>query len=446
MQLVHDRNRMTLALLLAVLTGCQGFDLGLGGNRQSPDRNRVPRPANLPPASVREAPLRPAPLPQSDPVRAVWVARFHYHTPDEISDIMRSAAEMGFNTVLWQVRGNGTVAYPSRLEPWSRKYQHQHPGFDPLEIAVNEARRHGLRIEAWFNVMPGWRGPNPPDTPNQLWHTRPDWFLRDADGVRAPLGNFYAILNPCLPEVRDHITQVAAEIMQNYDVDGLHLDYVRYAWDTTPDARARFPRDPDTLRLFFMETGRFPDDDPDAWDSWRANQLTRLVGNLRDVVRLNRPGATLTASVWSTPQVGYRDYLQNSIAWLRSGLLDALYPMAYTDQAPQFAQYIGAYHELAQGGRVIPGLGVYKHEQFEQTAAQLESCQRWGGDFAVFSYASLAPVGGDVSQSGEKRLRENQLRAVRREALLHITRPAATGVARAAHGDVRHGVPPLVAD
>lgn len=346
----------------------------------------------------------PRPLPLPTPVKAVWVARFHYHFPDDIRAIMRSCAQAGFNTVLWQVRGEGTVAYRSRIEPWSAEYGHRDPGFDPLAIAVAEAHKHGLRIEAWINAMPGWKGPKTPPIADQLWHTRPEWFLRDAAGQRQPLGNFYAILNPCLPEVRAYIADIVAELTRNYDLDGVHLDYIRYAWDTTPNARQLYPRDPATLRLYRQETGKHPDDDPQAWDHWRANQLTLLVGQIRDRLQLCRPGATLTAAVWSTPQVGYRSYFQNAVAWLRTGIVDAVMPMAYTDRLDQFEGYIGAYKTLVGRERVVPGLGVYKHETPEQMGRQLDRCRAWGGDFALFSYESLHASAGDRGGDGRARI------------------------------------------
>jgi len=360
---------------------------------------------------------RPAPRPMTEEISAVWVARFHYHSPDDIRTIMKNAAALGFNTVLWQVRGEGTVAYDSRLEPWSAQYKFKNPGFDPLAVAVAEAHARGLRIEAWVNVMPGWRGPKPPPIRNQLYHQHPDWFLRDASGKRQPLGDFYVILNPCLPQVRKHIVAVMREIVTGYAVDGLHMDYVRYAWDTTPAARQRYPRDRRTLSIYAHQTGKKPDDDTKAWDDWRANQLTRLVGEVRTMIDRTRPGVALTAAVWSDPNRGYRDYFQNAIGWLRGGLIDAAYPMAYTEDASRFEKYIEAYHALAPGKRVVPGLGIYKHKLAVQTASQLAQCRRWGGDFAVFSYESLFATAGDRGLKPAALARKNRPRELRREEI-----------------------------
>jgi len=380
--------------------------------------------APAPVAATRPVSRPPAPaLPPV--VRAVWVARFHYREPGDIALIMRNCASLGFNTVLFQVRGNGTVAYRSQIEPWLEEYDFLDPGYDPLAIAVQEAHRHGLRIEAWMNIMPGWRGPKPPAARNQLYHTHPEWFLHDAAGQRQPLAtkdpqtgrteSFYVILNPCLPEVRQYLAALADEVARNYEVDGVHMDYVRYAWDTTPRARELYPRDPVTLGLYREQVGLAPDENPALWDRWRADQLTLLVRDVRIAVDRARPGTALTAAVWSSPESGYRDYFQNAVGWLRVGLVDAVYPMAYTDDARRFAQFIAAYEQGAPGKRIVPGIGIYKHETPEAVAAQVDFCARRGGDLAVFSYESIHAVHADRRSGTAEKVRAT--REMRRAVL-----------------------------
>lgn len=358
------------------------------------------------PSSAREAPpSQPAAEPVAQPAkprsparalgrptRAIWVARYHYNTPADVTEIMRNCRELGADTVLWQARGEAVVSYPSRLEPWAREFGFKDPGFDPLALAVAEAHRFGMRLEAWVNVMPGWKGATPPPMPGHVFHEHPDWFLYDAQGKRQPLNENYVILNPCNPEVRRHIREVFTEIATNYEIDGLHLDYVRYAWDSAKNAKQRYPRDSATLSAYQRDTGRRPDDDAAAWDLWRANQLTRLVDDIRQMLNRVRPGASLTAAVWRNPRLAYGDYLQNSAVWLRSGLVDAIMPMAYTERINTFEQDIEMYRRAAPGGRVIPGIGLYQHRDAATTRRQLELCQRWGGDVALFSYESLFPT------------------------------------------------------
>ncbi len=371
-----------------------------------------------PPTRASTAAGRAAPRPLPRPIRGVWVARFHWRSADDIRRIMENSAAIGCNTVYFQVRGEGTVGYPSRIEPWWRESGFRDPGFDPLALAVGEAHRRGLRLEAWVNVMPGWKGPKPPPAtdPPQLYAAHPEWFLHDEQGRRQPLGDFYVILNPAYAEVRRHIVSVVEEICSRYDVDGIHLDYVRFAWDGVPNAKQRFPRDPTTLDLYRRETGRYPDDDVAAWNHWRANQITRLVGEIRTAVNRTRPRASLTAAVWRNPQLGYNDFLQNSVAWLRAGWVDAVMPMAYTDKLAQFESDIGMYRRMAPDRRVVPGVGLYTHKSTDATRGQMERTLGWGGDYALYSYESLFATSAAPARTAAAQ-REERLRAQRRELI-----------------------------
>lgn len=401
---------MSIGMFATFTGGCQR------GTR-SAEIEPAPRPRAARPAEVH----RPPAMRLATPTRAIWVARFHYRTPDDVKTIIRNCAQLGANTVLWQVRGEGTVQYRSRLEPWSREFDYRDPGFDPLDIAVREAHARGLRIEAWMNVMPGWKGPQEPPIQNQLWYEHPDWFLLDANGQRQPLGDFYVILNPALPEVRDHVADIAMELTSNYAIDGIHLDYVRYAWETTPNAAKLYPRDTRTVDMFEREMGKSPDASPSAWDNWRAFQLTRLVSRMRAIVNERRPGGTLTAAVRPDPVDAQRGYLQSSVEWLRSGYIDAAYPMAYTEKLKVFTKDIGAYRSAAPGTRIIPGVGIYRLTTAEQVRSQLQNCRAWGGDFALFSYESLHPTDKDRRAGGPDRT-EQALRNLRQRVVAEYAR------------------------
>ena len=387
---------------LALLAGCGGCSHGPGVG------------TGAPPSGVAALPPRTGRV----PVRAVWVARTHYRTPADIAAIMHNCAAVGANTVLWQVRGEGTVTYPSALEPWAAQYEYRDPGFDPLAVAVQEAGRCGLRIEAWVNVMPGWKGDKPPPIGNQLYYAHPGWFLYDAQGRRQALNDQYVSLNPCDPEVRSHIVALCRELATRYAIDGIHLDYVRYAWDKTPNALKRFPRDARTVALFRQETGRRPDDDPPAWNAWRAEQITRLVADIRAMLRATQPGCTLTAAVRSNPQAAYNDCLQDAVGWARAGLVDALMPMAYTASPGEFAQDVTAYRWACPGVRIVPGVGLYLLHDAGALRSELQQCRAWGGDMALFSCESLFP-----SATGGRQGAEQVEQQMRRQVLSEFVHP-----------------------
>src|SRR4051812_13521242 len=164
------------------------------------------------------------------PQRAMWVTRFDYKKKEDIDRIVLNCKSAGIDTILFQVRGNGTAAYRSSFEPWSAEFDGVDPGYDPLAHAIEMAHAEGLRLCAWVNVMPGWGySTEAPKDPKQLYNKHPDWFWYDQKGTRQPLNDkFYVSLNPCLPEVRDYLVQVLRDIVGRYSVDGLHLDYLRF--------------------------------------------------------------------------------------------------------------------------------------------------------------------------------------------------------------------------
>ena len=124
------------------------------------------------------------------------------------------------NAVLWQVRQGGTAYYKSSYEPWGYYAGYRYPGYDPLAYAIREAHKRGMEVHAWFNTFDA--SSTHDGAPS---HEHPEWVCRDRDGN--PMTS-HRSLSPGLPEVRAYLVKVAMEIVRKYDIDGLHLDYVRW--------------------------------------------------------------------------------------------------------------------------------------------------------------------------------------------------------------------------
>ena len=336
--------------------------------------------------------------------KAIWVTRWAYRSPDDVRQIIASCASSGFDTVLLQVRGNATVFYPSRLEPWAEEFYHRSPGFDPLAVACREARRHGIQLHAWVNAVPGWRGTDLPPA-NQLYNRHPDWFLYDQDGARQALEpDYYVALNPCLPEVREHIARVCAEIAGRYPVAGIHLDYIRFL---EPKKGHSFPRDARTLELYRRATGHrvgarktdeaMPEDELRRWNAWKADQVTELVRTIRDRVHTANRNARITAAVMRTPERALSFVHQDWPRWLQLGLVDAVFPMQYDRDDDRFAERVGACRAAVPEKPIIMGIGAYLHTDPAQTVRQIalsleQECQ----GYCLFRYASFFPTSADV--------------------------------------------------
>lgn len=367
-------------------------------------------------------------LTMKGPVRAIWVTRWDFKTPRDIAEIMENAKSAGFNTVLFQVRGNGTVMYPSRLEPWADELGGRDPGYDPLAVACKEAHRRGLQLHAWANVMPGWRGKEPPANRKQLYHARADWFWRDASGRRQPLG-WYNSLNPCYPEVRRYLSDVMAEIVGNYPVDGLHMDYVRFPneWNASYPKGANvpdYPRDPRTLALFRKATGATPQSNPRAWNQWRADCVTQLVHDIRTKVKRANPRAALTAAVSADPKRAKRAYFQDSGRWIAEGLVDAVFPMNYDADMKGFDGKLRSWKRMSAGFPVVTGIMFDKRDS-GKVIGQIDRANGVFRSFAAFAYNSMferRDGRGRITRNAQSASRDE----LRRRVIPHMRRLADT--------------------
>jgi len=326
------------------------------------------------------------------PVRAIWVTRWDYKSPRDIAIVMENCKTAGFNTVLFQVRGAGTVMYPSRLEPWADELGGGDPGFDPLAVACQEGHRRGLSVHAWVNVIPGWHGDKTPANPRQLYNARPDWFWHDAAGRRQPLG-WYSSVNPCYPEVRRYLVDVMHEIVSRYPVDGLHMDYIRFPneWSkayregaTVPD----YPRDPRTLAMFQQATGRTPEQAPGAWNAWRTDQVTQLVRDIRQMTLKTDRKVSLTAAVGADADIALRTHFQDSRRWIKEGLVDAVFPMNYESDMGGYGARLAKWAPKQSRVPVVTGI-MFDKRGGPLVVDQVNTATRTGTHFAAFAYNSL---------------------------------------------------------
>ena len=308
--------------------------------------------------------------------RAIWVARFSYKTPDDVRAIINNAADHHFNIVIFQVRGNATTFYKSELEPWAWELTSdslaslgQDPGWDPLALAVELAHERGIELHAWVNFLPGWRKTiPPPDHVDQLWNSHRDWFMQNKAGeVMWPHGwwdYWMSFLDPGVPEVKQHIHDVFLEIVENYDVDGIHYDFVRYPsevgdWAYNPVSVARFKKH------YKDYTDPSPENYPVQWNEWKRSQITEIVHDIyRDAKRL-KPGLLVSAAVVRDWGRGHNDYAQDWRTWMSKGILDATFPMLYTFTPENFPFIAQEHLNHAYDRWVLPGINTKRRTTVE---------------------------------------------------------------------------------
>ncbi len=333
-------------------------------------------------------------------VRALWVSRFEYKTAEDVKRIMEHAAAFHFNVVLWQVRGNATAFYNSSYEPWAWELTGsdpstlgQDPGWDPLQVACDEAHARGLQLHAWVNVFPAWqRTVPPPDSAAHLWNTNRDWFMKDRDGeVMWPhdwWDYWYTFIDPGVPAVKEHLQNVFLEIVETYPVDGLHYDYVRYPnevgdWAYNDSSVVRFEKH------YKDAKGISPQAFPVQWAEWKRAQITEIVQSVYRESRRNRPNLIVTAAVLHDWPRAHNDYGQDGRTWLSRGIVDGTFPMLYTYTPEDFEFVVRDAVAHSYGRWVLPGLHAGRWSVEEYEAFIRISRELGAAGTGAFSYGAL---------------------------------------------------------
>lgn len=324
--------------------------------------------------------------------RALWVTRYDYCDPSgncgpaRTQTIISKAAHANFNIVLFQVRANGDAYYRSNYEPWSERISGtlgMDPGWDPLATAITAAHQAGLELHAYINVYPTWINATPPisgTTPPHMYHTftetyGSDWLQWDANGPMQLEKGKYLWASPGHPAVANHIITMCQDIVDNYAIDGLHLDNVRYAGP-------QYSQDPVSLSRYAAVSSTM------AYTDWQRLQVTELVSRIYTEVLTG--DVKLSAAVWPYYDSGYHNYYQDSLGWLGTSAIDAIAPMLYagavlTDNMA-YEEQLNGFVSGAAGRQVWAGI-TGRYDSFQPIADRIQIA-RWNGAAgqAIFSY------------------------------------------------------------
>ncbi|MFQ5895699.1 MAG: glycoside hydrolase family 10 protein [Nitrospinota bacterium] len=344
------------------------------------------------------------------PVVGLWVqAEGENRTLDDrarLERLLDQASRAGVTDLFVQVYRGGRSWFPSSLadDAPSRR-----AGVFPLAFLLREGHRRGLRVHAWLNAF---RVANNRDAPI-LRRLGPQAVLRDNRGrslldAKGEEGGFRLgtpgiWLDPAHPGVRRYLLSLIAELLRRHpDLDGLHLDFIRYpyALPISPSSSFGLRRDfgytEVAIRRFFLETGRAAPLRPGepgghAWDTWRRAQVTSFISEVRRLTRELAPRVELTAAVIPWADRAYLAAFQDWRGWLEGGLIDAALVMNYTPDA-DLARHVSRQSAAVRGkGRVYVGLGAYLlAERPEVLWRQWREAKEAGGDGVVlFSYDQM---------------------------------------------------------
>jgi len=388
-----------VALLLIATAACSGNTPAQVVKKVPVLSEIVPEPTPTPePAIVPSGPAQ---------YRALWVDGFHqgFKTPQQVDTLIQRAHRGNLNALFVQVRKRGDAYFRRGVEPVADDLDALgKPSFDPLSYLIQKAHTANppLEVHAWLNTF--FVGQS-----SEVFRLYGDqWGNLKSDG-----GNDdYGYLDPGIPQVRAYTQEVFMQVVRHYNVDGLHMDFVRYPdggdWGYTQLSLDRF-------NLENGRSGRPQPDDP-VWQQWRRDQVTAFVRSLHDAIVRTRPSVKLSGALiayGSGPQSDadwqhsrtYTEVYQDWATWFREGYLDLGVAMNYDrDSSPKqqtwFRNWTSWEKDHQGKGHLLVGVGAFLNYP-EDTIAQIRTAlsptaagNRPVG-VAIYSYASTSLYGTD---------------------------------------------------
>ena len=334
-------------------------------------------------------------------IRAIWVARWDITSPEACHTLVRIAKEYSFNTLVVQVRGRGDALYKSSLEPRSELLKDQPLDFDPLGTILQEAKKYGIAVHAWINANYTWHSNTPPSSPQHIVNAHPDWLMRD-EGNQVVMSRGEdvegAYTCPSNELFRQFLKSVYLDVVKNYDVDGVHFDFIRYPsprfcycdrclqlFKREMDKRITSERQQelanDSHRLAYVRAF------PREWDRFRREQITRLVYDVYDGVKALRPQIIVSAAVFPDYADAFSRRFQDWKKWLADGKLDMIFPMSYVKSINRLEELISDAIKSSCGKPVVAGIGAWQITP-QQTVEQIKkACELGAAGYCLFSYS-----------------------------------------------------------
>jgi uncharacterized lipoprotein YddW (UPF0748 family) len=290
-------------------------------------------------------------------IRSLWVLPWNLTSPQAIDDLIQDTLDASQTELLLEIRYRADALYTQNKagakyhNPEPRSYVLEDDGFDPLDYAIHKAHEHDLQVHAWvivFNATPTNRELV---NKNYIFNNHREWITHDEYGRQMRSSRqFGYFIDPGIPEVQAYLLDVFSDIVTGYPLlDGLHLDYIRYPsaqWGYHPVSVRRFEEAKAQGEIL-------------SWNEWRMRQVTEFVQKCRARIKSINPSITLSAAVFADIKDARIAYAQDWYAWLKDGLLDRVYPMAYHLDYEVFQAQMQDMKQQGQDDKLVIGLRAW---------------------------------------------------------------------------------------
>ena len=360
--------------------------------------------------------------------RAIWIQFWSLASPDEIKRIVKQLKNANFNIVFVEgyILGGYTI-WPTKIG----KQLEQFKGWDPLKILVDECHKYGLEVHMWSHIFRA--GGNSP-----LFETHPEWIEWDTPIKEFDPTVVYWIC-PARKGYREYYKKFVKELIDNYNIDGIQLDYIRYP--ESPKRSCYYCKG-----IFQKKTGIDPwlpetKNNIEEWMKWnmfRENLVTDFVREISNFIRSYSPRTYISAAVWPRNQHGFLNnyVIQDWENWIDNQYIDALCPMEYFTDAESFLMEAKRTEGRVKGRvKVYHGIGQYLLPGPYDLLQQIEGLHNIKAKgFSLFAYNSMSDKWYDALKMGALRAKavqphkigptkEDLRRAIARRKRLIVKKP-----------------------
>jgi uncharacterized lipoprotein YddW (UPF0748 family) len=284
-------------------------------------------------------------------LRAWWVDAFGegIFSEAQVDKLVAAAKAANLNALVVQVGRRGDCFCNRAIMPRTQAAiaRYRSDGvtpYDPLDVIIEKAHAAGIQVHAWIITTAIWNSLTPPLDPDHVFNLHGpsktgvnNWLMLRSDGANRAGADY--LLDPGHPDAADYIVKMYTSVAENYDIDGLNFDRVRYPdtgstalWGYNPVAVARFQA--------FTHTTAVPAPTDPVWMQWRRDQVTNIVRKVYVETYATKPHLRISADTitygYGPASVGgweatrtYREVLQDWRGWMEEGILDTNFPMNY---------------------------------------------------------------------------------------------------------------------
>ncbi len=288
--------------------------------------------------------------------RGVWI-RPTQTTQTEVADYVQRLYDSGINTLCVETLYDSTLIFPA---PEGSDFEHnpKFSGFDVLKAYVEECHKRDMELHVWMPIFYSSHT-TCSNLEKSVWYKNPSWRSINNSGKDTCVNDDddFCFLNPAHPEVQEFLLGTYQYILENYDIDGFELDYIRYQDGVNDD----YGYDPLTIGGFKEKYGVTPKYDTSAsyWDNWvqyRCDIITGFVGKMRTLFNEYGKDVLLCADVGPDAKGAHNGLYQDYALWIEKGWIDLLKPMSYTLDAVEATD---KNVEKMNGKYLTSGIGVY---------------------------------------------------------------------------------------